>query len=256
MLNSLELSGRTGPFRGEAASISIPVQYCKMEVPSQNPPEYSDITPPKKLGGGSDSQFTTDSWDKLAMSQCRLEMLRVLVKSDIGLNEVEAYNTALNLKLKSRALRDRGPLANRGVVREAMRGKLKDEVRKCDECTRERDKDRRLVKSIYGNKSGKTKAILKGLKIESDIIRVDLRKKYFDKIAHLKRKFEKKKAEVLASKPIKAHGYEGAKAFDQTKFDNIKTETIMVSKVGNIALSKEIESVLRLHPQICHKGQG
>ena len=40
MLNSLELSGRTGPFRGEAASISIPVQYCKMEVPSQNPPEY------------------------------------------------------------------------------------------------------------------------------------------------------------------------------------------------------------------------
>jgi hypothetical protein len=62
----------------------------------------------------------------------------------------------LNLKLKSRALRDRGPLGNRGVVREAMRGKLKDEVRVCDECTRDRDKDRRKIKSLFGDKSIKS----------------------------------------------------------------------------------------------------
>jgi hypothetical protein len=100
-----------------------------MEEPSPNNKNTSDNTPPKQFGGGSDPQFTTDSWDKLAVSQCRLEMLRILVKSDIGLNEVEAYNTGLNLKIKSRALRARGPLSNRGVVREAMRGKLRDEVR-------------------------------------------------------------------------------------------------------------------------------
>ena len=121
------------------------------------------------------------------MSQCRKEMLQILVKSDIGLNEVEDYNTELNLKLKSRALRERGPLANRGVVREAMRGKLIDEVRVLDECTRERDKVRRYIKSIYGDKSVTTKAILKGLKLTSDIVRKDLRNKYFDKIEHLKK---------------------------------------------------------------------
>ena len=164
-----------------------------MEMQCQKNLETSDNTPPKQFGGGSDSQFITNSWDKLAVSQCRLEMIRVLVRMEIGLNEVEDYNTALNLKIKSRALRDRGTLGNRGVVREAMRGKLIDEVRVLDECTRERDKVRRYIKSIYGDKSVTTKAILKGLKLTSDIVRKDLRKKYFDKIEHLKKKFEKKR---------------------------------------------------------------
>ena len=89
MLNSLELSGRTGPFRGEAASISIPVQYCKMEVPSQNPPEYSDITPPKPSGGGVNQGFVSDTWRELAQARCRADMFRALIKLDIGVNEVE-----------------------------------------------------------------------------------------------------------------------------------------------------------------------
>ena len=110
-----------------------------MEVQSPTTNQSDHLTPPRQFGGGTDKQFTTDTWDKLAVSQCRLEMLRILVKSDIGLNEVEDYNTALNLKLKSKALRDRGPLSNRGVVREAMRQKLQDEVRVRDECTRDRD---------------------------------------------------------------------------------------------------------------------
>ena len=94
-----------------------------MELPSLKTKNSDHHTPPKQFGGGLDQWFTTDTWNKLAVSQCRLEMLRILVKSDIGLNEVEDYNTELNLKLKSRALRDRGPLSNRGVVREAMRQK-------------------------------------------------------------------------------------------------------------------------------------
>ena len=111
-----------------------------MDLPNPKQLHSDHTTPPKQFGGGPDTQFTTNSWDKLAVSQCRLEMLRILVKSDIGLNEVEDYNTELNLKLRSKALRDRGPLSNRGVVRQAMRQKLQDEVRVRDECTRERDK--------------------------------------------------------------------------------------------------------------------
>ena len=182
---------------------------------------FHGIIPSNQFGGGTDSQFTTDTWDKLAVSQCRLEMLRILVKSDIGLNEVENYNQGLNLKLRSKALRDRGPLANRGVVREAMRQKLQDEVRVCNECTRDRDNDRRKVKSRYGAKSLKSKTIIKNLKSESDIVRTDLRQKYKEKIAYLKQKFAKRKAELMASKPAKHHGYEGAKVFDKTEFDKI-----------------------------------
>ena len=220
-----------------------------MEMTSHNTLQSSDNTPPKQFGGGYDTQFTCDSWDRLAVSQCRLEMLRILVKSDIGLNEVEDYNQELNLKLKSRALRERGPLANRGVVRVAMRTKLRDEVRLSNECMRERDKDRRRIKSIYGDKSVTTKAFLKGLKNESDIIRQDLRKKYLDKIAHLRRKFEKKRTELLENKPKKYHGFEDAKVFDKEKFEGIKVNEIKVSQVGDINLSDEEKSVLRLHPK-------
>ena len=184
-----------------------------MDLPNPKPIYSDHTTPPKQFGGGPDTQFTTNSWDKLAVSQCRLEMLRILVKSDIGLNEVEDYNTELNLKLRSKALRDRGPLANRGVVRQAMRQKLQDEVRVRDECTRERDKVRRQVKLIYGFKSTTTKAILRNLKNDSDKVRVELRQKYMTKIAHLKKKFEKRKAEAKAKKPVQMSGFEGAKVF-------------------------------------------
>ena len=58
-----------------------------------------------------------------------------------------------------------------------MRKKLQDEVRVPEECTRDRDKDRHKIKSIYGPKSLKSKAIIKKLKTDSDIVRFDLRKK-------------------------------------------------------------------------------
>ena len=219
-----------------------------MELPCQNTYISDQNTPPKQFGGGPDTQFTTDSWDKLAVSQCRLEMLRILVKSDIGLNEVEEYNTELNLKLKSKALRDRGPLSNRGVVRQAMRQKLQDEVRLRDECTRDRDKMRRLIKSIYGFKSTTTKAIIKKLKTDSDKVRVELRQKYLSKIAHLKRKFEKRRVEEKANKPAKLHGFEDAKVFSR-EFDSIVIDDITVSKVGKIVLSGEEMSALRIHPK-------
>ena len=220
-----------------------------MELLSPTPNINDHLTPPKQFGGGNDKRFTTDTWEKLAVSQCRLEMLRILVKSDIGLNEVEDYNTALNLKLKSKALRDRGPLSNRGVVREAMRQKLQDEVRVREECTRNRDKDRRLIKSIFGQKSIKTKAIIKNLKSDSDIVRVDLRQKYKAKISHLRKKYEKRRVEAVAVKPAKFHGFEKAKVFDKTLFDNIKVEEMTVSKVGNVDISSGESAVLRMHPK-------
>ena len=49
-------------------------------IKSQTTQKNSENTPPNQLGGGADLQFTTDAYDKLAVSQCRLEMLRILKK--------------------------------------------------------------------------------------------------------------------------------------------------------------------------------
>ena len=57
---------------------------------------HSDITPPKKLGGGKDQGFTSDVWVELATAKCRTDLFRTLTRLDIGLNEVEDYNSTLN----------------------------------------------------------------------------------------------------------------------------------------------------------------
>ena len=84
----------------------------------------SDLTPPKKLGGGGSEGFVSDAWCDLARAKCRADMLRCLTRLDIGVNEVEDYNSALNLKLRSNFLKMKGLDNNRDVVRVAMKGKL------------------------------------------------------------------------------------------------------------------------------------
>jgi hypothetical protein len=81
-------------------------------------------------------------------------------------------------------------------------------------------------------------------------VRVELRQKYKSKIAHLKRKFEKRREDEVAGKPANHHGFEGAKVFDKTEFDKIKVVEIKISKVGNIEITEEDQSVFRLHPKM------
>ena len=119
----------------------------------------SDKTPPKKLGGGKYLRVMLEAWKDLTMSQCRLDLLRTLICLDLGLNEVEDYNTALNLKLRSIILKAKGNLKNRGVVRGAMNLKLRDEICEANKYTRIRDKYRREVKKEIMYNKGHTEEI-------------------------------------------------------------------------------------------------
>ena len=89
---------------------------------------------------------------------------------ETGLNEVEAFCSGLNLKFRSKAFKEKGTRATRGVVAEVMRTKISDEVRKLDQFYRERDRVRREIKSIYGQKSVITSAIIKHLGISAKSI--------------------------------------------------------------------------------------
>ena len=54
----------------------------------------------------------------------------------------------------------------------------------------------------------------------------------------------------MAGKPANHHGFEGAKVFDKTVFDKIKVDEMKISKVGNIEITEEEQSVFRLHPKM------
>ena len=114
-----------------------------------NPKPHSDITPPKQLGGGLDIGFVRDTWEGLAISRCRTNMFRALIRLDIGVNQVEDYNAALNLQLKSRLFKGRGGQGSREVVRVAMKYKLRDSIQTTNDLSRVRDGQRRILKLTH-----------------------------------------------------------------------------------------------------------
>ena len=216
---------------------------------NHHPPNinHSEKTSPK-LGEGKGERYVTKAWDQLAHSQCLVELLKSLAGVETGLNEVEAFCSGLNLKFRSKAFKEKGTKATRGVVTEVMRAKLSDEVRKLDEFYRERDKVRREIKTIYGQKSVTTTAIIKHLTISAQNIRAEFKLKYDTKKLHLVKKQEARKNQV-ASTPTNVGEYAAAKVYNKTQFDEIMEEEITISKVGKVEVSNNEIAALKLHPK-------
>ena len=212
------------------------------------PPQISEKNLSQKFGEGKGERYVSKAYDDLARSQCLVELLRSLAGVETGLNKVEAFCSGLGIKFRSKAFKERGARATRGVVAEVMRTKLSDEVRKLDEVTRERDKVRREVKSIYGDESVTTKAIIKHLQISAQRVRAEFRGKYNLKKFHLVRKQEARSRPVACA-PANVGEYSEADVYDQTLFDNIKKEEITISKVGKVTVSENEIAALKLHPK-------
>ena len=151
----------------------------------QKPKPNSDITPPKTLGGGLSLRFMRDAWRDLAISRCRTDMFRALTRLDIGVNEVEDYNTSLNLKLRPSILKLKGRQGNRDVVRGAMRYKLRDSVYTTNELVRKRDNHRRQLKKEHGQRTLTTRKILRDLNAEAEDVRKTTREDNIEKIDRL-----------------------------------------------------------------------
>jgi hypothetical protein len=215
----------------------------------QTPPPPSDFTPPKQLGGGPDLKFMRDIWTDLAVSQCRVDMFRALARLDIGVNETEDFNAAQNLKFRSSKFKFKGCQKNRNVVDEAMRSKLRDAICTRNEVSRERDKLRRQLKKTYGQKTVKTRKILRELNTAAQEKRKELREYYKEKIDHLKKKNQKRKQEERSLVPEDVKDYSSAKVFDEQEYEKIEVETIEVGVIGQVELSEEEKAVLRLHPK-------
>ena len=178
-------------------------------------------------------------------------MFRALTRLDIGVNEVEDYNAALNLKLRSSILKLKGCQGNRDVVWGAMRYKLKDSVYTTNELVRKRDNLRRQLKKEHGQRTVTTRKILRDLNAEAEDVRKTTREDNLAKIDHLHKKFKKKKEEEEQEFPENVKEYAKAKVFNKETYNNIEIEEISVTVIGQVELSDEENAVLRLHPFFC-----
>jgi hypothetical protein len=190
-----------------------------------------------------------DTCEGLAISRCRTDMFRALIRLDIGVNQVEDYNAALNLQLKSNLFKGRCSQGNREVVRVAMEYKLKDSIQTTNELSRVRDGLRRKLKLIYGNKTVTTRKILKDLQARAEETRREHREDYKNKIDHLSRKFERKRNEENRRLPEDMKEYSLAMVFDKGKYEAMKIDQIDVTVIGQVDLSEDEKALLRLHPK-------
>ena len=212
------------------------------------PPTLSEKTSPKKFGEGQGERYVTSAWSDLAKSQCLVELLRCLARMGIGLNEVEAFCSGLNIKFRSKVFKEKGSKATREVAAVVMKTKIADEVRKLDEFTRERDNKRRDIKLKYGPKSVTSKAIIKKLSQKAQWVRAEFREKYNIKALHLKKKHEQKSS-PMAVAPADICEFANAKVYNSIDFDNIEVKEISVSLIGKVITKENEREVLKLHPK-------
>ena len=79
---------------------------------------------------GLDLSLAAGFWRRKARSDCRLILMKKLLDMGIGFNELEHFNEALHLKIRSETLKKRlkeGKNPEKKVVREAMLLKIRDE---------------------------------------------------------------------------------------------------------------------------------
>ena len=149
-----------------------------------------------ELPGGKDLGSVRNIWVKYAASEERLELLRKLVKLNIGFVEVQDYCIDLKLKFKSASL-DSNSDSDKGVIREAMKLKLLDEGKYNEELLTDKNSLRREIHQAFGQHSHKSRSVIKYLRGEAVREKVTYKEKYQEKLEHLIEKYGKKENEEL-----------------------------------------------------------
>ena len=182
--------------------------FLHAELPSsikmieKNPPlNHSDNTSSRE---GLDLSSAKAIWTETAATLCRVNLVRQLLSENLGFREVEDYNQALDLKLRSEKLKTRreNGKSDRGIVREIMGKKLND----ANNCYREalliQNRTRQEIDEKTGKNSSKSRNILKKLRSEAAKVRKEIEEKYNSKIEHLRNKFGDKREKTSLGAPV------------------------------------------------------
>ena len=175
-----------------------------------------------------------------------------LISMNLGFNELECFNEALHLQIRSETLKRRiseGKNPEKKVVREAMLFKHRDEELTNKEIEKEMREERKKIKTEYGGNSRRTKSILRKLNKVATDLRLETREKYREKIETIKRKHWIDDEEKTSRVPPELTKYGEANIFSKEKFDRIEEPEIVIAKIGDICLSKEENMVLQKHPK-------
>ena len=143
---------------------------------------------------------------KMIKSEERGKLLRELIKSGIGVREIEEFvmNEESKLRTKSKSNIKKG----RDIVVELMKIKMRDNVREGNKLRKAKNKLRKKVEDRLGKNSRRCRWVMRSVRTNGEILREKLMKKNVKKFEFLKGKYVKKNNPIdeLMSKDKKLYG--------------------------------------------------
>ena len=127
--------------------------------------------------------------------------------------------------------------------------KIRDERVTRTKLTRVRNISRTKLMKEMGRNSRKYRTAIRGLRQAAWDIKNNYKILYENKLEHLRLKFRKTEAEKLDKIPKEMEEYFELSIFDREKFDRLEASSYEVTCVGDVTLSNEEKSVLKLHPK-------
>ena len=201
---------------------------------------------------GSDRREMSKTWCQVATCEERIQLLRKLIKLEIGVAEVEEFGLNIQSKFKSFAFKNRvkdGEILNKEALKEIMKLKLRDEKKYLKELLITKNKLRTELDNELKKNSRPSRRLLKEFREESARVRIEIRQKYRVKIEHLRRKYREDKDEQLRRIPPDMLDMGGLRIFDPQRYDEIEIENYEVKVIGDVQLDENELKVLKLHPK-------
>ena len=217
------------------------------------PPKIPVSSTPNSIGG-IERRVKVKLWKNVAESSARINLLKVLIKEKLGLNEIEKFNLGLQCKFKSNKFKNSEVQVTRKdgkFIQQTMKTKLADEQCYHRELVELKTKARREISRKLDKNSRPYRRFMKMLNQEEEHKKDQMTKKFKKKVEHIKSKYSTDKNQEEFNPPDDLKEFSETIVFDKNKFENLKYDSYEVKTIGDVELSRQEISVLKLHPKFC-----
>ena len=221
------------------------------------PKSHSSKTPSPVLGG-MEAREAAKLWKSIAESMARINLMRSLIKEKVGLAEIEEFSLDLSSKFRSYKFKNGSHRSKYDKSTEKfMKLKLADDQHYHRDLCKARTKTRSEIAEKLGNNSRPFRRMMSELKNEENARKIELTKKYKNKVNHLKTKYKEDKNKISQEEdvPEDLQEFSELTIFNKKRYQEILEDSYEVTVIGNVDLTVAEEKVLKLHPKFCVTGR-
>ena len=180
---------------------------------------------------GMDISAMKRTWEDLAATEMRLQLMSELVKLNVGLADVEEFNLNLKGNLKNLPSDKVSEMQNTKLVKATMDIKIQDENVTRTKLVRTRNISRTKLMRELGRNSKKYRTVIRGLRQAAWDKKASYKTIYEEKLIHLRGKYRETEQEIMDKIPTEMQEFITLSIFDREKYERIEPLTYEITCV-------------------------